>query len=87
MPVQKAVSNSDATASRDEPAPPKTNCDDGDDAIAVSVLKDTVPKPTAKIEMPAAFTVFATVTGLAPRVFSPSLSNTMARGWLVAEIR
>ena len=51
------------------------------------MVRDTVPKPTAKIEMPAAFTVFATVYGLPPAVFSPSLSSTIVRGWFVADMR
>ena len=88
MPVQKAASNRDPTALSDDPW--KTNCDDGDDAMLVSVLCDTLPKPTEKIEMPDAFTVLAALIAAdepPPTVCSPSLSSTMARGRFVADAR
>ena len=57
--------------------------------MLVRVLNETVPKPTEKIEMPAAFAAFAVVIAAEedPTVDSPSLRSTMARGRFVADAR
>ena len=79
---QKDDSNAEATEARELP----WNMNEllGDEAIDCSVDVDTVPKPIAKIEMPADLTLVAVVIAeLEPpydALCSPSLSSTITRG-------